>query len=84
MMYGLGAGVWTQDGTGAYRFSPNIPAGRARVNNCRTFPFHAAFEGSKQSGIGRETHKMMLDYRKQTKIVLSAIIQLDLASFNPC
>ncbi|MEU3481816.1 aldehyde dehydrogenase family protein [Streptomyces sp. NPDC033753] len=31
---------------------------------------HAAFGGYKQSGIGRETHRMMLDHYQQTKNLL--------------
>jgi aldehyde dehydrogenase len=74
-MYGLGAGVWTRDGTRAYRFGRNIEAGRVWVNNYHAYPAHAAFGGYKQSGIGRETHKMMLDHYQQTKNML--------VSYNP-
>ncbi len=61
-MYGLGAGVWTRDGTRAYRLGRAIEAGRVWVNNYHAYPAHAAFGGYKQSGIGRENHKMMLDH----------------------
>ena len=74
-MYGLGAGVWTRDGTRAYRFGRDIEAGRVWVNNYHAYPAHAAFGGYKQSGIGRETHKMMLDHYQQTKNML--------VSYNP-
>ena len=74
-MYGLGAGVWTRDGTRAYRFGREIEAGRVWVNNYHAYPAHAAFGGYKQSGIGRETHKMMLDHYQQTKNML--------VSYNP-
>ncbi len=74
-MYGLGAGVWTRDGTRAYRFGRAIEAGRVWVNNYHAYPAHAAFGGYKQSGIGRETHKMMLDHYQQTKNML--------VSYNP-
>ncbi len=69
-LYGLGAGVWTRDGTRAYRFGRAIQAGRVWVNCFHLYPAHAAFGGYKQSGIGRETHKMMLDHYQQTKNVL--------------
>ncbi len=69
-MYGLGAGVWTRDGTRAYRFGRAIEAGRVWVNNYHAYPAHAAFGGYKQSGIGRETHKMMLNHYQQTKNML--------------
>jgi aldehyde dehydrogenase len=69
-LYGLGAGVWTRDGTRAYRFGRAIEAGRVWVNCYHLYPAHAAFGGYKQSGIGRETHKMMLDHYQQTKNIL--------------
>ena len=69
-VYGLGAGVWTRDGTRAYRFGRAIQAGRVWTNCYHAYPAHAAFGGYKQSGIGRETHKMMLDHYQQTKNLL--------------
>jgi aldehyde dehydrogenase len=69
-LYGLGAGVWTRDGTRAYRFGRAIQAGRVWTNCYHAYPAHAAFGGYKQSGIGRETHKMMLDHYQQTKNIL--------------
>ncbi|WP_298563048.1 aldehyde dehydrogenase [uncultured Aliiroseovarius sp.] len=74
-MYGLGAGVWSRDANRCYRFGRAIEAGRVWVNNYHAYPAHAAFGGYKQSGIGRETHKMMLDHYQQTKNVLM--------SYNP-
>ncbi|MGW5150494.1 acetaldehyde dehydrogenase ExaC [Rhodococcus koreensis] len=68
--YGLGAGVWTRDGNTAYRAGRAIQSGRVWVNNYHAYPAHAAFGGYKQSGIGRENHKMMLDHYQQTKNVL--------------
>jgi aldehyde dehydrogenase len=68
--YGLGAGVWTRDGTRAYRMGRGIQAGRVWTNCYHAYPAHAAFGGYKQSGIGRETHKMMLDHYQQTKNLL--------------
>ncbi|MFZ1107944.1 MAG: aldehyde dehydrogenase [Rhodomicrobium sp.] len=69
-LYGLGAGVWTRNGNRAYRMGRAIQAGRVWVNCYHAYPAHAAFGGYKQSGIGRETHKMMLDHYQQTKNVL--------------
>jgi aldehyde dehydrogenase len=69
-LYGLGSGVWTRDGTRAYRFGRAIQAGRVWTNCYHAYPAHAAFGGYKQSGIGRETHKMMLDHYQQTKNML--------------
>ena len=69
-LYGLGSGVWTRNGTQAYRFGREIQAGRVWTNCYHLYPAHAAFGGYKQSGIGRETHKMMLDHYQQTKNML--------------
>ncbi len=69
-LFGLGAGVWTRDGARAYRFGRAIQAGRVWTNCYHAYPAHAAFGGYKQSGIGRETHKMMLDHYQQTKNLL--------------
>jgi aldehyde dehydrogenase len=68
--YGLGAGVWSRDANTAYRLGRGIQAGRVWVNNYHAYPAHAAFGGYKQSGIGRENHKMMLDHYQQTKNLL--------------
>ena len=69
-LYGLGAGVWTRDINRAYRFGRNIQAGRVWTNCYHLYPAHAAFGGYKQSGIGRETHKMMLSHYQQVKNLL--------------
>jgi aldehyde dehydrogenase len=69
-LYGLGAGVWSRDGNRAYRAGREIKAGRVWTNNYHAYPAHAAFGGYKQSGIGRETHKMMLEHYQQTKNLL--------------
>ena len=68
--YGLGAGVWTRDGSRAYRMGRAIQAGRVWTNCYHAYPAHAAFGGYKESGIGRETHKAMLDHYQQTKNLL--------------
>ena len=69
-LYGLGAGVWSRDGNRAFRMGRGIKAGRVWTNCYHLYPSHAAFGGYKQSGIGRETHKMMLDHYQQTKNLL--------------
>jgi aldehyde dehydrogenase len=68
--YGLGAGVWTRNGNRAYQFGRQIQAGRVWTNCYHAYPAHAAFGGYKESGIGRETHKVMLDHYQQTKNLL--------------
>jgi aldehyde dehydrogenase len=69
-LYGLGAGVWSRDLNTAYRMGRAIKAGRVWTNCFHAYPAHAAFGGYKQSGIGRENHKMMLDHYQQTKNIL--------------
>ncbi|MFT3777958.1 MAG: aldehyde dehydrogenase family protein [Ottowia sp.] len=68
--YGLGAGVWTRNGTQAYQMGRAIQAGRVWTNCYHLYPAHAAFGGYKKSGIGRETHKMALKNYQQTKNLL--------------
>ncbi|HEX6746674.1 MAG TPA: aldehyde dehydrogenase family protein [Longimicrobium sp.] len=74
-LYGLGAGVWTRDLNTAYRVGRAIKAGRVWTNCYHLYPAHAAFGGYKQSGIGRENHRQMLDHYQQTKNLL--------VSYNP-
>jgi aldehyde dehydrogenase len=69
-LYGLGAGVWTRDMHAAYHLGRSIQAGRVWTNCYHLYPAHAAFGGYKQSGIGRENHKMMLEHYQQTKNLL--------------
>jgi len=69
-LYGLGGGVWTRDGSRAFRVGRGIKAGRVWVNCYHQYPAGAAFGGYKVSGIGRETHKMMLEHYTQTKNLL--------------
>jgi len=69
-LYGLGAGVWSRDINVCYRMGRGIRAGRVWTNCYHAYPAHAAFGGYKQSGIGRENHKMMLDHYQQTKNML--------------
>ena len=68
--FGLGAGLWTRDMNLAYRMGRGIQAGRVWTNCYHLYPAHAAFGGYKKSGVGRETHKMMLDHYQQTKNLL--------------
>jgi aldehyde dehydrogenase len=69
-MYGLGAGVWTRDVHQMQYFARGIEAGRVWCNCYHVYPAHASFGGYKQSGIGRETHKMMLNHYRHTKNIL--------------
>jgi len=65
--YGLAGAVWTKDINRALCVARAIEAGRIWVNNYNNLPAHAPFGGYKKSGIGRETHKMMLDHYTQKK-----------------
>lgn len=69
-MYGLGAGVWTRDAHQLYQVPRAIQAGRVWVNQYHAYPAGAPFGGYKQSGIGRENHKMMLGHYRQAKNML--------------
>jgi aldehyde dehydrogenase len=69
-IYGLGAGVWSRNGTVAYRVGREIKAGRVWTNCYHMYSAHAAFGGYKHSGYGRETHKMIMDHYQQTKNLL--------------
>jgi len=69
-MYGLGAGVWTRDGSRAFRLGRGIQAGRVWTNCYHQYPAGAAFGGYKASGVGRENHRMMLEHYTQTKCLL--------------
>ncbi|MGB4673841.1 MAG: aldehyde dehydrogenase [Azovibrio sp.] len=68
--YGLGAGVWSRNGNIAYRMGRGIKAGRVWTNCYHAYPAHAAFGGYKESGIGRETHKIILEHYQQIKNLL--------------
>ena len=80
-LYGLGAGLWTRDTHSAYRMGREIQAGRVWTNCYHAYPAHAAFGGYKQSGIGRENHKMMLNHYQQTKNLLVSYSQDALGFF---
>ncbi|WP_456405801.1 aldehyde dehydrogenase family protein [Thiolapillus sp.] len=69
-LYGLGAGVWTRDIHQMQTFTRGIEAGRVWANCYHLYPAHASFGGQKKSGIGRETHKMMLNHYRKTKNIL--------------
>jgi aldehyde dehydrogenase len=80
-LYGLGAGVWSRNGNIAYRMGRAIKAGRVWTNCYHAYPAHAAFGGYKESGIGRETHKVMLDHYQQTKNLLVSYSEQKLGFF---
>lgn len=80
-MYGLGAGVWTRDAHELYQVPRAIQAGRVWVNQYHSYPAGAPFGGYKQSGVGRENHKMMLAHYRQTKNMLISYSKQKLGFF---
>jgi aldehyde dehydrogenase len=80
-LYGLGAGVWTRNGNVAYSAGRDIQAGRVWTNCYHLYPAHATFGGYKQSGIGRENHKMMLNHYQQVKNLLVSYTEKPLGFF---
>jgi aldehyde dehydrogenase len=80
-LYGLGAGVWTRDGSRAFRMGRAIKAGRVWTNCYHHYPAHAAFGGYKSSGVGRENHRMMLEHYSQTKCLLVSYDQNPMGFF---
>lgn len=69
-LYGLGGGVWTQNINRAIRVARAIETGRMWVNTYNSIPAGAPFGGYKQSGIGRETHKVILEHYTQMKNII--------------
>jgi aldehyde dehydrogenase len=80
-VFGLGAGVWSRNGNLTYRAGRDIQAGRVWVNNYHAYPAHSAFGGYKDSGIGRETHLMVLEHYQQTKNLLVSYSENKLGFF---
>ena len=80
-LYGLGAGVWSRNGNVAYRMGRGIKAGRVWTNCYHAYPAHATFGGYKESGIVRETHKLMLDHYQQVKNLLVSYSEKKLGFF---
>jgi phenylacetaldehyde dehydrogenase len=68
--YGLGAGVWTKDVATMHKLAAKIKSGTVWGNCHAVIDAALPFGGYKESGIGRETHKMMLDHYQQTKNML--------------
>ncbi|MEF9940481.1 MAG: aldehyde dehydrogenase family protein [Clostridium sp.] len=68
--YGLGGAVWTRDINRAVRVARGVETGRMWVNTYNAIPEGAPFGGYKTSGIGRETHKVILDHYTQMKNIM--------------
>ena len=65
--YGLGGAVWTKDINRALRVARAVETGRMWVNTYNDLPAGSPFGGYKKSGIGRETHKLILSAYTQKK-----------------
>ena len=65
--YGLGGAVWTRDINRAFRVARGVQTGRMWINTYNELPAHSPFGGYKKSGIGRETHKVILEHYSQMK-----------------
>jgi len=68
--YGLGGAVFTKNINRAFRLAREIQTGRVWINTYNQIPEHAPFGGYKKSGIGRETHKVILEHYTQMKNIL--------------
>lgn len=73
--YGLGGAVWTRDLNTAFRVARGVETGRMWVNNYNSLPAHAPFGGYKKSGIGRETHRMILEHYTQKKNIYISLTE---------
>lgn len=80
-IYGLGAGIWTRDVHQLHKFQRGLEAGRIWSNCYHAYPAHASFGGYKLSGIGKETHMMMLNAYRHTKNILTSYDQNKLGFF---
>lgn len=68
--YGLAGAVFSKNITRALNIARRIETGRVWVNTYNQIPEHAPFGGYKKSGIGRETHKVILEHYSQMKNIL--------------
>ena len=72
-VYGLAGAVWTKNMNCALHVARGIETGRVWVNNYNTLVAHAPFGGYKNSGIGRETHKVILNGYTQMKNIFISL-----------
>ncbi len=69
-VYGLAAGIWTNDISKAHRLARRIKAGTVHVNTYHVFAAETPFGGYKQSGWGREKGDEVLEQYLETKSVI--------------
>jgi aldehyde dehydrogenase (NAD+) len=69
VLYGLAAGVWTQNIRRAITMSERLQAGTVWINTYRAISYMTPFGGFKHSGIGRENGQEAIRSYMQTKAV---------------
>ena len=69
IVFGLAAGVWTNDIGRALRMSEKLKAGTVWVNTYRAVSFSSPFGGFKRSGQGRESGQTSIKEFLQIKSV---------------
>jgi acyl-CoA reductase-like NAD-dependent aldehyde dehydrogenase len=69
VIFGLAAGVWTEDMRRAITMSERLQAGTVWVNTYRAFSYTTPFGGYKRSGLGRENGQEAIQGYMQTKSV---------------
>jgi len=69
VIYGLAAGVWTQNIRRALVMSEKLQAGTVWVNTYRAVSYLSPFGGYKRSGLGRESGQEMIKEYMQVKSV---------------
>jgi aldehyde dehydrogenase (NAD+) len=69
VVFGLAAGVWTQNMRRAFTMAERLQAGTVWVNTYRAVSYLSPFGGYKRSGIGRESGQEMIKEYLQTKSV---------------
>ena len=69
-IYGLGGAVWTQDINKALKVARGVETGKMWINAYSALNDGTPFGGYKQSGIGREVHKVILEHYSQIKNIM--------------
>jgi aldehyde dehydrogenase (NAD+) len=69
VVYGLAAGVWTQNMRRALLMAERLQAGTVWINTYRAVSYLSPFGGYKRSGLGRESGQEMIREYLQTKSV---------------
>lgn len=77
-VYGLAAGIWTENYRRALKLARQLEVGTVWVNTYKKFSISAPFGGFKESGVGREKGRLsILSYMQQKTIYLGLNEQPD-------